>query len=247
MKFKLSKPMDEASHYDMLTAEYKRLLGVESNALEDKNWKMLDEISNRQLIIVKKLSKMSNEDYVPNVSENAAVIALIKKMKSLNKKDGYVQMVDDRGIEVSVDMDSLDGEYIYGIDQHDNDVEIDLSSGDYTLLEADGSMDDVPVKTQGTSRKFKLKKDDDIDEVKANTDMKAKKLAKKKAKAKSKISCAPGKTPELIPGHTIRYKCTTLDKEASRKASRAGKKRAHSAAGKLSAKTAAKTRAFRAK
>jgi len=225
---------------------------------------MLDHVGKLQSKISKKLAGMKSQkrEFESFIPESAIVQKIIKRMKGIEKKNGYVHMVDDRGIEVSIDMDSLDGDYVYGMDQHDNDVEIDLRSGDYNILEscgdtddkedkeeADGSTNDVPVVTQGSSSKFKLKtgSKDNLDEVAANKDIKMKKTAKKMAKMKGKVHCTGNKTPELIPGGKIKYKCTTVDKAASRRASKAGKKRAHSATGKQSAKKAAATRAFRAK
>jgi len=73
------------------------------------------------------------------------------------------------------------------------------------------------------------------------------KKAKAMAKAKGKVKCSGNKTPEIIPGKKIKFKCTTVDKAKSRAASKAGKKRAQSASGKQAAKQAAKTRAFRSK
>jgi len=283
MKFKLSesetvKPTEltEASLSAILAQEYRHLLGVETHALEDENWKMLDEVGRLQSKIAKKLAKIKTP---VSFDESAIVNQIVKRMKAVNKKNGYVHMVDDRGIEVSIDIDSLDGDYVYGIDQHDNEVEIDLRSGDYVMLEAcdkddeeeveegggianfgkkkakpfkkeaDGSTNDAPVVTQGASTKFKLKtgSKDNLDEVQANKDVSAKKLAAKMAKMKKKAHCTGNKTPELIPGKKIKFKCSTVDKAKSRAASKAGKKRAQSAAGKQAAKAAAKTRAFRAK
>lgn len=278
MKFKLSesktlKKIEEATYRDVLIHEYRRLLGVETNALDDENWKMLDEITKLQTKVLKKLLKLKdkNEDIGGKIDEASAILrTIVNRIKKLHKKDGYVMMVDDRGKEVSLDIDSLDGQYIYGIDKQYNGVEIDLLDGEYTLLEADGSMNDVPVVTQGSSMKLKLKTDTDdteykdaicekckkpksecncvdIEEVQGNRNVKDKKRAKIIAKAKSKVKCKGNMTPELIPGRKIRFKCTPKDKVRAKKASIAGKKRAKTALGKKAVKVAVKTRAFREK
>lgn len=131
--------------------------------------------------------------------------------------------------------------------------------------EADGSMGDLGAPPSDANPllkrkiKWKLCKDGEIgdgecdanessiDEVTANKDKAAAKMAKKKAIAKSKVKCKGNMTPELVPGPKMRYKCTPIDKEASRKASKARKKFAKSGAGKQAAKAAAKTKEFRKK
>jgi|SaaInl8_200m_RNA_FD_contig_81_290672_length_2165_multi_4_in_0_out_0_1 hypothetical protein len=52
------------------------------------------------------------------------------------KKNGEVMLINDKGLMVSITDVDEDG-YLYGMDQHDNDVEIDSLKG-YSLDEAAG-------------------------------------------------------------------------------------------------------------
>lgn len=66
-----------------------------------------------------------------------AGVKLGKELIKIGKKQGYNPIVvNDGGMEISVDTESIDfsdGAYAYGMDQNDNDVELDLCSGDYTI------------------------------------------------------------------------------------------------------------------
>ncbi len=57
----------------------------------------------------------------------------IKELKKRLKKDGYVMIINSDDIVISVD--EIDGDTAYGMDQWDNDVEIDLKKDKYSIDE----------------------------------------------------------------------------------------------------------------
>jgi len=117
--------------------------------------------------------------------------------------------------------------------------------------EADGSMGDLGAPPSDYNpklrKKYKLKDEEEADEAIADKNMKNKKLALKKSKAKSKIHCTGNKTPEIVPtpGNTIKYKCTIKDQKKSREMKKVAK--ANKTSRKKGSKSAVKTRKFRAK
>jgi len=205
------------------------------------------------------------------ILENRASDAL-KKMKQIQKKNGYV-LIDVDGKEVSVDLSDTDGVYVYGLDNFDNEYEINLEKDNYKILEADGSVGDLgaaPSDANPTQGGLKLLKNDvpgmgkdkakkrqqyvkmilgkDTSEaVVADRDIKHKKLAAKIAKAKKDAKCTGNKTPERVKtsGSKIKFKCTVKDPKLSRIAKKTAK--ANKTARKKGAKSAQKTKEFRKK
>ncbi len=57
----------------------------------------------------------------------------IKNLEKMLKKDGQIEIIDDRKLWVIID-DIVDG-IGYGLDQFDNDVEIDFSKDTYRLVD----------------------------------------------------------------------------------------------------------------
>ncbi len=55
----------------------------------------------------------------------------IRNLEKILKKDGQIEIIDDRKLWVLID-DIVDG-IGYGLDQFDNDIEIDLARDDYRL------------------------------------------------------------------------------------------------------------------
>ncbi len=110
------------------------------------------------------------------VESKVNVAKLIKAMKAKEKKDGYLLMTDPNGTLVSIDMETLYDEFVGGMDQFDNDVEIDLSKGDYEIAEAckkkkkfkavetDGSIGDTGV---APNPALTVIKTDDEEKIKA--------------------------------------------------------------------------------
>ena len=86
-----------------------------------------------------------------------------------------------------------------------------------------------------------------INEIKGNHDIKDKKIAMLKAKAKSKVHCAGNTTPHLVSanGTTFRYVCKPKDKEKSLKMKRVLKKISHTTKGKMARQKAQDTKKFR--
>ena len=58
--------------------------------------------------------------------------ASIKDLKKAMKKDGQV-MVITGSTDLMVVIDDIEGKYAYGMDQFDNDVEIDLNKETVTI------------------------------------------------------------------------------------------------------------------
>ena len=86
-----------------------------------------------------------------------------------------------------------------------------------------------------------------INEIKGNHDTKDKKIAKLKAKAKSKVHCTGDMSPHLVSanGTTFRYVCKPKDKEKARKMKKIIKRISHTTKGKMARQKAQDTKKFR--
>ena len=97
--------------------------------------------------------------------------------------------------------------------------------------------------------KFKLKKSEEIDEVKGNRDPKDKKIAKFTAKARQKAAakCGDSQSPHKVDngGGKVRFVCKKKDKEKARKASKRMKKFNKTAQGKKAGKVRKATKDYR--
>ena len=69
------------------------------------------------------------------VLESAASKLKKELMKSAKKNNGHAFLHDGEGVLVSIDMDAFDGDYAYGMDNHDKEYEIDMNNGDWVVSE----------------------------------------------------------------------------------------------------------------
>lgn len=105
MKFKLleSDKSNEASHVDVLKAEFARLSKMEIGAMDDEDLKLVDHISKRQAEIAKTIGKQSESNPIDNFGDKRA-----KPFKKGDEPSAKEDSVKFKVKEVKVDPEDIE-------------------------------------------------------------------------------------------------------------------------------------------